>query len=165
MTTIANPTETIARNFLPWSEYEKHIRAVVGSYPAEYTIFAENASAEHITVFNKPITPAGKAIIKDQLIHIEYAANELRLTITNEDGAIASYNELERDKASLAVFIKLMNLSIDHKLTGIVSRQKQAIQDEKKAIQNQASTKLLFSVITMIAAAVLVVFGMNGCMH
>ena len=158
---IENPIQTVSYN-LRWADIKTHVLKVVASFPAEYSVIKNQT--DQIILLNIPVSPANKAIVKDQIIYIDNEMEgelptSVKMVITNEYNKISSYTELERDKKALQVFTLLLKKSIEGTLVktvaGLNAKQK------PKADPAQAFIQLLL----LIAALVAVFMGMKGLMH
>ena len=149
---IENPTQ-IASYPLSWKQIKEHILIVVKTFPNEYTIIKNAESENAITLLNIPVSPAGKAIAKDQIIYVTISnPNEtqtsLKMEITNENNKIDSYTELERDKKSLEVFKLLLQKSIAGTLIKTVSNINARA---KQANSGQGILQLIILIVALIA--------------
>lgn len=149
---IDNPVKTINHS-AGWLDYKKHALVVVRKFPAEYKIVQDDEMI--LTVLNIPLSAQGKAIAKDQLIYLrpEESGTGIELSITNENGRIESYTELERDKASLEVFTKLVNKSINGTLND-------AIQNVQKPKVNTGNA--VIQLIILIVAIIAIIMGLKA---
>lgn len=156
---IENPTQIVSYP-LSWKQIKEHILIVVKTFPNEYTIIKNEESENAITLLNIPVSPAGKAIPKDQIIYVTSTSatetqTSLKLEITNEDNKIGSYTEVERDKKSLEVFKLLLQKSIAGTLIKTVSNIN---AKAKQANSGQAILQLIILIVALIA----IFFGMKG---
>lgn len=114
---IDNPIHRLNYD-LSWLELTPHLLKVVKAFPNEYTIINDDTDNGKLVVLNIPITAEDKAILKDNIIYItcdnisDNSKANVTLTVTNENNLISSYNELNRDKKSLGLFIVLVDKSI-----------------------------------------------------
>lgn len=156
---IENPMQVVSYP-LSWKQIKEHILIVVKTFPNEYTIIKNDESENAITLLNIPVSPAGKAIAKDQIIYVNSTGatetqTSLKLEMTNEDNKIGSYTEVERDKKSLEVFKLLLQKSIAGTLIKTVSNIN---AKAKQANSGQAILQLIILIVALIA----IFFGMKG---
>lgn len=149
---IENPKTTI-KHGKGWSDYKEHARKVVALFPKEYRIVSDTEGS--LIVLNLPMSEAGRAIAKDQLIHLSprISVGEIDAMITNENNQISSYTELERDKASLDVFIKLTIKSVSGTLESAVDKIRKPKVDPTQAI---------IQVIILVVALIAIFMGLKA---
>lgn len=140
---IDNPVKLITHQ-KGWNDFKKHALIVVSKFPREYKIVQDNLSL--LIILNVPLSAEGKTIAKDQLIYLKPEGNDIEASITNEKNKIESFTELERDKASLDVFIKLTNKSIDGSLLEAIQKVQKPKTDSSQAI-----IQLIILIVAIIA--------------
>jgi capsular polysaccharide biosynthesis protein len=144
MTTITNPTVRVPFSG-PISASANHVSEVAQCFPNEYRIVEQDE--RRMVVLHTPLVP--DTIGKDILLTAELSS-DIMVTASNETGMITSYGEQKRDQDALDVFAKLVRMSMEGTLRGVVDKQ------NKQAKSTAEQTSALNIILAIVGLAIAV---------